>query len=60
MTFIVNHNVYPGYYLFTDGIYPQYACFVQTIHVPEDKKKAHYGKRQEVVHKDIEHAFGIL
>jgi hypothetical protein len=60
MTFTVNRNVYPRYYLLTDGIYPQWACFVQTIHEPEDEKKAHYAKRQEAVHKDVERAFGVL
>jgi hypothetical protein len=60
MTFIVNRNIYPRYYLLIDGIYPQWACFVQTIHELKDEKKAHYAKRQEVVPKDIERAFGVL
>jgi hypothetical protein len=54
MTFTVNRNIYPRYYLLTYGIYPQWACFVQTIHEPEDEKKAHYAKRQEDEHKDLE------
>ena len=32
LNFTVNGNVYPRYYLLMDGIYPPWACFVQTIH----------------------------
>jgi hypothetical protein len=34
MTFEVNGHVYNRYYLLTDGIYPQWSCFVQPIHQP--------------------------
>ena len=60
MTFTVNHNAYSRYYLLIDGIYSQWACFVQTIHTLENEKKAYYAKRQEIVRKDVEQAFGIL
>jgi hypothetical protein len=28
MSFSVNGHVYPRYYLLTDGIYPQWSCFL--------------------------------
>lgn len=60
MSFSVNGNVYPRYYLLTDGIYPQWSCFVQTIHEAQEEKKKHFAKMQEGVRKDVERAFGVL
>ena len=45
MTFRINCNIYPRDYLFIDGIYPQWTCFVQTILEPKDEKKSHYANR---------------
>ena len=41
MAFMVNGCEYNCYYLLADGIYPQWSCFVQTIHEPSDEKRAH-------------------
>jgi hypothetical protein len=60
MIFEVNGQVYNRYYLLADGIYPQWSCFVQSIHNPEDEKKKHFAKRQEVCRKDVERCFGVL
>ncbi|GAB2280354.1 hypothetical protein Dimus_039403 [Dionaea muscipula] len=48
-----------GYYL-TDGIYPQWATMIQSIHNPGTAKQILFAKKQEVVRKDIERAFGVL
>uniref|UniRef100_A0A0D3A6Q7 DDE Tnp4 domain-containing protein n=1 Tax=Brassica oleracea var. oleracea TaxID=109376 RepID=A0A0D3A6Q7_BRAOL len=48
-----------GYYL-TDGIYPKWATFVQSIRLPQGEKKSLFAKNQEVVRKDVERAFKVL
>ena len=60
ITFEVNGHTYPRYYLLTNGIYPQWSCFVHPIHVPQGEMKKHYTKMQEGARKDVKHAFGIL
>jgi hypothetical protein len=60
MTFEVNGQEYDRYYLLADGIYPQWSCFVQSIHMPGDEKRAHFAKRQEACRKDVERCFGVL
>jgi hypothetical protein len=60
MTFEVNGHVYNRYYLLTDGIYPQWSCFLQPIHAPQGEKKEHYTKMQSGARKDVERAFGVL
>jgi hypothetical protein len=46
MTFEVNGHVYNRYYLLTDGIYPQWSCFLQPIHERQGEKKEHFTKMQ--------------
>ena len=58
--FEVNGKFYDRYYLLADGIYPQWSCFVQTIHLPGDEKRKHFAKVQEATRKDVERAFGVL
>lgn len=60
MTFVVNGQQYNRYYLLADGIYPQWSCFVQSIHMPQDEKRKHFSKRQEACRKDVERCFGVL
>ncbi|XP_024013556.1 uncharacterized protein LOC112087797 [Eutrema salsugineum] len=58
--FSVNGNQYRlGYYL-TDGIYPNWATFIQSIHLPQSEKEKLFATRQEFVRKDVERAFGVL
>ena len=60
MHFVVNGCEYDRYHLLTYGIYPCWACFVQTIHLPPDEKRAHFSSRHEAVRKDVERCFGVL
>ena len=60
MSFEVNGNRYPQYYLLTDGIYPKWSIFIQTIHDPQGEKRQHYAKMQEATRKDVERCFGVL
>lgn len=48
-----------GYFL-TDGIYPRWSVFVQTITEPHGEKKAYFSRKQEAARKDVERAFGVL
>lgn len=47
-----------GYYL-ADGIYPDWATLVKTIHDPQSKKEALFDKAQEISRKDIERDFDV-
>lgn len=47
-------------YFLVDGIYPEWAIFVNTYTDPIDPKKNTFAKRQESTRKDIECAFGVL
>ncbi len=58
--FIVTRTTYPWYYLLIHGIYPQWSCFVQTIHKAQDAKKMKIAKMQEGARKDVEQCFGVL
>ena len=58
--FMINGKEYDRFYLLSDGIYPEWSCFVQSIHLPEDEKRSHFAKRQEAVRKDVERCFGVL
>ena len=53
------HNYRLAYYL-TDGIYPNWANFVQSIREPQDPKASLFATHQEGVRKDVERAFGVL
>ena len=58
--FVVNGCEYNRYYLFMDGIYPPWSCFVQTIYEATNEKTKHFSSWQEAVQKDVERCFGIL
>ena len=58
--FMVNGNEYNmGYYL-TDGIYPEWATFVKSVHRPLSAKDKLFAQKQEGARKDVECAFGVL
>ena len=60
VNFSVNGTDYHyGYYL-TDGIYPKWATFIQSISLPQGPKKSLFATTQESVRKDVERAFGVL
>ncbi|KAF0736975.1 hypothetical protein Ae201684P_000701 [Aphanomyces euteiches] len=58
--FAVNGHDYNYAYWLTDGIYPDYACFVKTVSNPATRMQTHFASAQEAKRKDIERAFGIL
>ncbi|XP_022552205.1 uncharacterized protein LOC106384662 [Brassica napus] len=54
-----NHTYHMAYYL-TDGIYPHWATFIQSIPLPQGPKAVRFAERQEATRKDVERAFGVL
>ena len=48
-----------AYYL-TDGIYPKWTTFIQSIQLPQGPKNCLFAKTQESVRKDVERVFGVL
>ncbi|XP_010690655.1 uncharacterized protein LOC104904161 [Beta vulgaris subsp. vulgaris] len=58
--FTVNGNQYDkGYYL-TNGIYLNWATFIQSVTCPQTLKDKLFAQHQEGARKDIERAFGVL
>uniref|UniRef100_A0A0D3ECJ5 DDE Tnp4 domain-containing protein n=1 Tax=Brassica oleracea var. oleracea TaxID=109376 RepID=A0A0D3ECJ5_BRAOL len=60
VTFSVNGSVYHMAYYLTDGIYPKWATFIQSIPIPQGPKAVLFAQRQEAVRKYVERAFGVL
>ncbi|XP_056842126.1 uncharacterized protein LOC130495088 [Raphanus sativus] len=60
VTFSVNGSEYHMPYYLTDGIYPKWATFIQSIPLPQGPKAVLFAQRQEGTRKDIERAFGVL
>uniref|UniRef100_A0A0D3CJ63 DDE Tnp4 domain-containing protein n=1 Tax=Brassica oleracea var. oleracea TaxID=109376 RepID=A0A0D3CJ63_BRAOL len=60
VTFSVNGRQYHMAYYLTDGIYPKWATFIQSISLPQAPKAVLFAQRQEAVRKDVERAFGVL
>ncbi|XP_056848834.1 uncharacterized protein LOC108836391 [Raphanus sativus] len=60
VTFSVNGRQYHMAYYLTDGIYPKWATFIQSIRLPQVPKAILFAKKQEGVRKDVERAFGVL
>ncbi|XP_024010245.1 putative nuclease HARBI1 [Eutrema salsugineum] len=58
--YFVNGRQYHLAYYLTDGIYPKWATFIQSIPLPEGDKARMFAKRQEATRKDVERAFGVL
>ncbi|EEY60029.1 uncharacterized protein PITG_21076 [Phytophthora infestans T30-4] len=56
--FEVNGAIYEIPYYLTDGIYPPWASFQQSISNPICLKRKLYAAMQESVRKDVERAFG--
>ncbi|XP_061999308.1 uncharacterized protein LOC133716641 [Rosa rugosa] len=60
LNYYVNVTPYEfGYYL-TDGIYPKWATWVQSIRQLENEQEKYFFTKQEAYRKDVERAFGIL
>ncbi|XP_010424263.1 PREDICTED: putative nuclease HARBI1 [Camelina sativa] len=60
VNYIVNGCEYHLAYYLTDGIYPKWATFIQSIKLPQDPKASFFATCQEAVRKDVERAFGVL
>uniref|UniRef100_A0A0D3DVX0 Myb-like domain-containing protein n=1 Tax=Brassica oleracea var. oleracea TaxID=109376 RepID=A0A0D3DVX0_BRAOL len=60
VNFSVNGIEYHLAYYLTDGIYPKWATFIQSIPIPQGPKAVLFAQRQEAVRKDVERAFGVL
>ncbi|KAL0706934.1 hypothetical protein Bca4012_073360 [Brassica carinata] len=60
VNFYVNGREYHLAYYLTDGIYPNWATFIQSIRLPQGPKNSLFAKNQEAVRKDVERAFGVL
>ncbi|XP_009141845.3 putative nuclease HARBI1 [Brassica rapa] len=58
--FKVNNHTYRMAYYLTDGIYPNWATFIQSIKLPQGPKAELFAERQESTRKDVERAFGVL
>ncbi|XP_057523881.1 uncharacterized protein LOC130803698 [Amaranthus tricolor] len=60
VNFTVNGNQYGMAYYLTDGIYPKWATFIQSITEPQTAKTRLFAQHQEAARKDVERAFGVL
>ncbi|WZZ90258.1 uncharacterized protein LOC106366649 isoform X1 [Brassica napus] len=60
VTYSVNRREYQLAYYLTDGIYPKWATFIQSIQIPQDPKAVLFAQRQEAARKDVERAFVVL
>ncbi|WZZ24729.1 hypothetical protein YC2023_008130 [Brassica napus] len=60
VNYYVNETEYHLAYYLTDGIYPKWATFIQSIRLPQTEKQSLFAKSQESVRKDVERSFGVL
>ncbi|XP_057524025.1 uncharacterized protein LOC130803843, partial [Amaranthus tricolor] len=60
VNFTVNGNKYGMAYYLTDGIYPKWATFIQSITESQTAKVRLFAQHQEAARKDVERAFGVL
>ncbi|XP_021773502.1 putative nuclease HARBI1 [Chenopodium quinoa] len=58
--FTVNGHEYNLAYYLTDGIYPNWATFVQGFTHPQTPKKKLFADRKAGARKNVERAFGVL
>ncbi|XP_020871008.1 putative nuclease HARBI1 [Arabidopsis lyrata subsp. lyrata] len=56
----VNGREYHLAYYLTDGIYPKWSTFIQSIRLPQTRKDTLFATHQEAARKDVERAFGVL
>ncbi|XP_033135115.1 putative nuclease HARBI1 isoform X1 [Brassica rapa] len=58
--YVVNGHMYKLAYYLTDGIYPKWSTFIQSITLPQSPQQQLFAKVQEATRKDVERAFGVL
>lgn len=59
-SYTINGQSFNWYYFLTDGIYPKYKIFIQSLTVPSTEKEKLFCCLQEGVRKCIERVFGVL
>ena len=52
-TFSVNGREYHMAYYLTDGIYPKWVTFIQSVPIPQGPKVVLFAQHQEAVRKDV-------
>uniref|UniRef100_A0A0D3BVT6 DDE Tnp4 domain-containing protein n=1 Tax=Brassica oleracea var. oleracea TaxID=109376 RepID=A0A0D3BVT6_BRAOL len=60
LEYVVNRHKYKFAYYLTDGIYPKWSTFIQSITLPQGPKANLLAKVQEAARKDVERAFGVM
>uniref|UniRef100_A0A0D3A940 DDE Tnp4 domain-containing protein n=1 Tax=Brassica oleracea var. oleracea TaxID=109376 RepID=A0A0D3A940_BRAOL len=60
LEYVVNGHMYKLAYYLTDGIYPKWSTFIQSISQPQGPKAELFARIQEATRKDVERAFGVL
>uniref|UniRef100_A0A0D3BT43 DDE Tnp4 domain-containing protein n=1 Tax=Brassica oleracea var. oleracea TaxID=109376 RepID=A0A0D3BT43_BRAOL len=60
VTYTVNGRECHMTYYLTDGIYPRWTTFIQSIPIPQGPKAVLFAQHQEAARKDVERAFGVL
>uniref|UniRef100_A0A0D3B0J8 Myb-like domain-containing protein n=1 Tax=Brassica oleracea var. oleracea TaxID=109376 RepID=A0A0D3B0J8_BRAOL len=60
LEYVINEHEYKFAYYLTDGIYPKWSTFIQSITLPQGPKANLFAKIQEAARKDVERAFGVL
>uniref|UniRef100_A0A0D3C5S9 DDE Tnp4 domain-containing protein n=1 Tax=Brassica oleracea var. oleracea TaxID=109376 RepID=A0A0D3C5S9_BRAOL len=60
VTYYVNGREYRMAYYITDGIYPKWSTFIQSISLPQIPQAILFAQQQEAVRKDVERAFGVM
>nr|VDD62124.1 unnamed protein product [Brassica oleracea] len=58
--YVVNGHQYHLPYYLTDGIYPKWSTFIQSISNPQTPEAQLFAKVQESTRKDVKRAFGVL
>lgn len=56
----VDNKPFSWFYYLTDGIYPPWRIFIQSINNSDDEVDKHFSAAQEAVRKCIERVFGVL
>uniref|UniRef100_A0A0D3AN68 DDE Tnp4 domain-containing protein n=1 Tax=Brassica oleracea var. oleracea TaxID=109376 RepID=A0A0D3AN68_BRAOL len=60
LEYVVNGHMYKLAYYLTNGIYPKWSTFIQSISHPQGPKAELFARMQEATRKDEERAFGVL
>lgn len=56
----IDGNEFNWFYYLTDGIYPEWRIFIQSIQDSTNRKDKHFSSAQEAIRKSVERVFGVL